>query len=77
MALIAIVFVPFLSVMAFLLGAYFLAAGVKVFMAGEIAAAAFVFVFGLAGVAMSLALWRVRRGLRRSAAGADAPPSGD
>lgn len=59
--------VPVLGAIAILFGATYLYAGAKAVIAGERMGGAFAAVFGFAGIALGLALFRARRLLRAHA----------
>lgn len=60
--------VPVIGVIAILFGASYLFAGAKALIDGERAGGAFAAVFGFAGIALGLALFRAMRVLRAHAA---------
>lgn len=60
--------VPLVGVIAILFGASYLYAGAKAMLAGERMGGVFVAVFGFAGLALGLALFRALRLLRAHAA---------
>ncbi len=61
------VFLPILSIIAAVFGLYYMYLGVQTAREGEKGAAAILVVFGFAGVALGMALWRVIRMLEQRA----------
>lgn len=61
---LSLVMVPFIAAMAMLFGAYYLYLGIGAARGGNVPGALFSAAFGLAGIALGIALFRAHRLLR-------------
>lgn len=61
---LSLVMVPFIAAMALVFGGWYVYLGIAAARKGNLPGAAFAIVFGIAGIALGLALFRARRLLR-------------
>ena len=65
---ISLIFLPFLAAFALVFGVYYLYAAFRLIQLGRVIPAALVFVFGVMGVGLAVAIWVARRRMRAAAA---------
>ena len=71
---ISLIFLPFLAAFALVFGLYYLYAAFRLIQLGRVVPAALVFVFGVMGVGLAVAIWVARRRMRTAAAAAATTP---
>jgi predicted PurR-regulated permease PerM len=73
---ISLIFLPFLAAFALVFGLYYLYAAFRLIQLGRVVPAALVFVFGVMGVGLAVAIWVARRRMRMAAAAATPDATG-